>query len=133
MLCQKLMWLYPHWQRKCNQMQVNIHYGLGQCSNTMTVIMPDTLKLHKTNIMLKIVYNNHVAYSIKRSMSRQPCVNQRLFAIHVHSLTQVVLDNHTMHIKDGTWFVNRISNFTDVVEDDQELFFGEAIEVLGLV
>lgn len=71
-------------------MQVNIHYGLGQGSNTMTVIMPDTLKLHKTNIMLKTVYNNHVGYSIKHSTSRQPCVNQRLFGKHVQALTQVV-------------------------------------------
>lgn len=71
-------------------MQVNIHYGLGQCSNTMTVIMPDTLRLHEASIMLKTVYNNHVAYSIKRSTSRQPCVNQRLFGKHVQALTQVV-------------------------------------------
>lgn len=83
-------------------MQINIHHGLSQGSNTMTVIMPDTLKLHKTNIMSKIVYNNHVAYSIKRSMSRQPCVNQRLFAIHVHSLTQVVLDKHNAYQR---WFI----------------------------
>lgn len=66
------------------------------------------------------------------SMSRQSYVNQRLYAIMYHGLNWAVWDKNMSKTECKSW-LESVRNLTNVVENDQELFFGEAIEVLGLV